>query len=49
VPDDIKEMAIPTLAHRLIVGSAARIREVDAREVIKELLDRIPVPGGEVA
>jgi MoxR-like ATPase len=48
VPDDIKEMAIPTLAHRLIVGSAARIREVDAREVIKELLDRIPVPGGEV-
>lgn len=49
VPDDIKEMAVPTLAHRLIVGSAARIREVDAREVIKELLDRIPVPGGEVA
>ncbi|MGD8604434.1 MAG: MoxR family ATPase [Anaerolineales bacterium] len=49
VPDDIKDMAVPTLAHRLIVGSAARIREVDAREVIKELLDRIPVPGGEVA
>lgn len=49
VPDDIKEMAIPTLAHRLIVGSAARIREVDAREVVKEILDRIPVPGGEVA
>jgi MoxR-like ATPase len=49
VPDDIKEMAVPALAHRLIVGSAARIREVDAREVVRELLDRIPAPGGEVA
>jgi MoxR-like ATPase len=48
LPDDIKEMAIPALAHRLIVGSAARIREVDSREVVRELLDRIPVPGGEV-
>jgi MoxR-like ATPase len=48
LPDDVKSLAVPALAHRLIVGSAARIREVDERDIIQELLDRIPVPGGEV-
>jgi MoxR-like ATPase len=49
LPDDVKAMAVPALAHRLIVGSAARIREVDERDIVKELLDRLPVPGGESA
>ena len=48
VPDDIKDMAVTALAHRLIVGSAARIREVDAREVVREILGTVPVPGGEM-
>ncbi len=48
VPDDIKAMAVTGLAHRLIVGSAARIREVDAREVVREILGTVPVPGGEM-
>jgi MoxR-like ATPase len=48
IPDDVKTLAVPALAHRLIVGSAARIREVDERDIIRELLDRIPVPGGEI-
>lgn len=49
LPDDIKRMAVPALAHRLIVGSAARIREVEAKEIVQEILDRVAVPGGEVA
>ncbi|TFH37651.1 MAG: MoxR family ATPase [Anaerolineales bacterium] len=49
LPDDVKAMAVPALAHRLIVGSTGRIREVDARDIIQELIDRIPVPGGESA
>jgi len=44
----IKALAVPALAHRLIVGSAARIREVDAVDVIEEVLEKVPVPGGEV-
>jgi MoxR-like ATPase len=48
LPDDVKALAVPALAHRLIVGSAARIREVDERDIVRELLDRIPVPGGEI-
>ncbi len=49
IPDDVKGLAVPTLAHRLIVGSTARIREVDARVIINEILEQILVPGGEVA
>jgi MoxR-like ATPase len=49
LPDDVKAMAVPTLAHRLIIGSAARIREVDARDIVEEVLERLPVPGGESA
>jgi MoxR-like ATPase len=48
LPDDVKTQAVPTLAHRLIVGSAARIREVDARDIIQELIEKMPIPGGEL-
>jgi MoxR-like ATPase len=47
-PDDVKAMAASTLAHRLIVSPAARIRNVDTREVISEILDTVPVPGARV-
>ncbi len=49
IPDDVKGFAVPTLAHRLIVGSTARIREVDERAIINEILEQVLVPGGEVA
>jgi MoxR-like ATPase len=48
LPDDVKAMAVPVLAHRMILGSAARIREVSARSIIDEILHNVPVPGGEV-
>src|SRR3990170_2908631 len=48
-PDDIKAMAVPALAHRLILGPAARSREVDAREIIQEILAAVPAPGGEIS
>jgi MoxR-like ATPase len=48
IPDDVKAMAASTLAHRLIVSPAARIRNVDTREVISEILDTVPVPGARV-
>ena len=49
LPDDIKTVAIPTLAHRMIIGSAARIRDVDARMIVQEVVGSIPVPGGDGA
>ncbi len=48
-PDDIKLLAEPVLAHRLIVTPAARIKNVDAGSVIREILDKLPVPGSRVS
>ncbi|HXI17563.1 MAG TPA: MoxR family ATPase [Chloroflexota bacterium] len=49
IPDDVKALAAATLAHRLIVSPAARIRNVDTRQVIDEILDTVPVPGARVS
>jgi len=45
IPDDVKYLAEATLAHRLIISPAARIKNVDPREVIDDILSSIPVPG----
>jgi MoxR-like ATPase len=45
IPDDVKEMAEPSLAHRLIMSPAARMKNVDSRLVVRELLTGTPVPG----
>jgi MoxR-like ATPase len=41
--DDVKELAIPTLAHRLIVNPAARMKGIDGREIVVEILGALPV------
>ena len=49
IPDDIKHLAETTLAHRLIISPAARIKNVTATEVIEDILSSIPVPGAQVS
>ncbi|WP_026369317.1 AAA family ATPase [Kallotenue papyrolyticum] len=44
-PDDVKRLAEPVLAHRLIINPAARIRNVQPSAVIAEILNSLPVPG----
>jgi MoxR-like ATPase len=44
-PDDIKELADPALAHRLILSPAARLKHVDARAIVNEIVNSVPVPG----
>ena len=48
LPDDVKELAIPMIGHRIIVSAAARMRGTQARDVVSDLVDRIPVPGAQV-
>jgi MoxR-like ATPase len=48
IPDDIKALAAFGLAHRMIVSPSARIKDVDAEQIIKEILNAVPVPGGSV-
>ncbi|MCL6646017.1 MAG: MoxR family ATPase [Dehalococcoidia bacterium] len=47
-PDDIKALAEPTLAHRLIISPSARIKNVSARAVVAEIVESVPVPGAQV-
>jgi len=51
IPDDIKALAGPALAHRLIIKTSSSIREVDSDAVVRELLETVAVdaptrPGG---
>jgi MoxR-like ATPase len=42
--DDVKELAEPVLAHRVILHPDARLRRADAGQVIQDLLLQVPVP-----
>src|SRR5258708_20929225 len=44
IPDDVKALAEPALAHRVIVGPTPRIKEITSRSIIPNLLTVIPVP-----
>lgn len=48
IPDDIKALAMPTLAHRLIVSPSARLRDVTGETVMREIMTTLPVPGADV-
>ncbi len=43
-PDDIKRVAQPVLAHRLVLTPDAMVNNVSKREVIAKVLDSVPVP-----
>lgn len=47
LPEDIQILAQPCLAHRIILSPAARLQELTAEEVVSELVEKVPVPGGE--
>ena len=44
-PDDVKELALATLGHRLIISPAARVKDVTPANIIEDCLARVPVPG----
>jgi len=49
IPDDVKSLAVPTLAHRLIVSPSARLKDVSGASVLREILSNVPVPGARVS
>jgi MoxR-like ATPase len=48
LPDDVKALAVPSLGHRIIVGPAARIKDITPVQIVQDILDRLPVPGAQV-
>jgi MoxR-like ATPase len=45
IPDDVKALAEPALAHRLIIKTSSSIHDVQAGQVVRELLETTPVDG----
>ncbi|HMO55737.1 MAG TPA: MoxR family ATPase [Roseiflexaceae bacterium] len=44
IPDDVRELAIPILAHRLIVQAETRLRGRSAADVVQAAVAQVPVP-----
>src|SRR5439155_11706705 len=44
LPDDVKALAWPALAHRLVLTTDARIRDRRVEDVLEEVLEQVPVP-----
>jgi MoxR-like ATPase len=44
LPDDVKALASPAIAHRLVLTTDARIRDRTVEEVLEEVMERVPVP-----
>lgn len=44
IPEDVKALSIPVLAHRIMIKDTLRDRNDQAVGIITSLLDRIPVP-----
>ena len=48
IPDDVKALLESTFAHRLIISPSARIKNVEARAVVEQIAQSVPVPGTRI-
>ncbi|HEY3323866.1 MAG TPA: MoxR family ATPase [Planctomycetota bacterium] len=46
--DDIKSVALPVLRHRIVVNFKADAAKVDSGQIVKRLLETVPVPKAEL-
>lgn len=46
LPDDVKELAVPVIAHRLVLSPEGRLRGIRASQVIADILSAVPVGAG---
>ena len=44
IPDDVKEVAIPALAHRLIMKAESWVKGTNPNQILEDILKTIPVP-----
>ena len=48
IPDDVKELAEPALGHRVIVKTSSTVRDVEPGQIVREVLDSVPVANDRV-
>jgi MoxR-like ATPase len=46
-PDDVKAVAVPALAHRLMLKPELWVQRLSADDVVRDLLDSVPTPAAE--
>jgi MoxR-like ATPase len=47
LPDDVKAVAVPALAHRLVLRPELWVQRVSAEDVVRDVLDTVPTPRAE--
>ena len=47
IPDDVKQLVDPVLAHRLILTAQSKLADMDEHQALAEALAKVPVPTGE--
>jgi MoxR-like ATPase len=48
-PDDVKQLAVPALAHRLTLKPELWVQRISAEDVVRETLEQVPTPSAEEA
>ena len=44
IPDDVKDVAVEALAHRIIPKASSWVRGFDSKLIVEEVLNKVPVP-----
>jgi MoxR-like ATPase len=44
VPDDVRQCAVAVIAHRIMLGSGARLRGASPEHIIRDLVEAVPLP-----
>lgn len=48
IPDDVKSLAEPILAHRLVLSTDAELSDMTAQDVVTSILETVEPPGREI-
>ena len=43
-PDDVKDLAVPTMAHRLVLTTEANVERVNAADIVRDAMEAVDVP-----
>ena len=46
LPDDVQELAVPVLAHRLLLSPDAQLARRTVEDVVRDVVERVAVPAG---
>jgi MoxR-like ATPase len=47
LPDDVKAIAVPALAHRLVLRPELWVQRITAEDVVRDVLESVPTPRAE--